>query len=66
MKFYSTKEVWLELGISDYTLYKRIELDYYPPLQTGGKRKGGKGYYEDILNIVKKIETPKKGRPKKC
>lgn len=38
MKFYPTKEVWIDLGVSSFTLYKRIELGYYPPLQTGGKR----------------------------
>ena len=64
MKFYSTKEVWIGLGISSVTLYKRIALKYYPELQTGGKRKGGRGYFEDTFEVVKTIQTPKNGRPR--
>jgi len=64
MKFYSTKEVWIELGISSPTLYKRIAHGHYPPLQTGGTRKGGRGYFEDTLALVRTIPTPKNGRPK--
>ena len=64
MKFYPTKEVYLNLEISLVTLYKRIKNGYYPPLQTGGKRKGGKGYYEDMFDLVKAIKTPKNGRPR--
>jgi hypothetical protein len=66
MKFYNTKQVYLSLGISGTTLYKRIMLGHYPALQTGGARKGGKGYFEDMFEIVKTIQTPKNGRPRKA
>lgn len=65
MRFYSSKQVYLTLGIHLVTLYKRIKLGYYPPLESDGGRKGtAKGYFEDTLERVKGIQTPSNGRPK--
>jgi len=67
MRFFTAKEVHLELGVALVTLYERIRQGYYPPLETGGNRKGGKGYFENTFNVVKSIQTPGRGRPKnKC
>jgi hypothetical protein len=64
MTFLTAKQVYLNLGISATTLYKRIYHGHYPPLETGGKRKGGKGYSQDLFDRVQAIVTPSHGRPK--
>lgn len=60
------KIVYLDLGISMVTLYKRIALGYYPPLQKDPNSRVGMGYFEDVFEIVKSTKTPSRGRPKRA
>lgn len=64
-EFIRRKAVWLELGITDVTLHKRIKAGHYPPLQTEKEGSFKKGYFRDTFDVVKKIKTIPRGRPTK-
>lgn len=64
-KFIRRKAVWIELGISDVTLHKRIKAGYYPPLQIEKDGSFKKGYFRDTFDQVIKIKTIPRGRPTK-
>ena len=59
MRFYTTKQIYLELGIGSTTLEQRIDRGYFPPLQSVPSRKNGRGYFEDVFEYVKTIQVPK-------
>lgn len=64
MKFYSSKQVWLTLGVSNRTLYTRINQGLYPPMQSDGSKNGrSRGYFEDVFQKILDIKIPKRGRP---
>ena len=65
MSFLRIKQIVYELGITPVTLYKRIELGFYPPLQQDPNSILGKGYVPSTLEKVKLIKTRPTGRPKK-
>ena len=65
MKFYSAKQVYLEIGISSVTLYSRISKGVYPPFDASPIRKNGVGYFEKKMIQIKSAIVPKNGRPKK-
>lgn len=64
-EFIRRKAVWIELGITDVTLHKRINAGYYPPLEIEKDGSFRKGYFADTLEKVKKIKTTPRGRPTK-
>ncbi len=65
MKFYSTKVICIELGISEVSLRSRINRGFYPALEKSLIRKNGVGYFEEKMAYVMSVVTPKSGRPKK-
>lgn len=64
MKFYTAKEVYLDIGISCVTLYSRVSKGIYPPFDRSPLRKNGVGYTEKKMKKVREIIVPKAGRPK--
>lgn len=64
-EFIRRKAVWLELGITDVTLYNRIRVGTYPPLQSEKEGSHKKGYFKETFEKVKQIKTIPNGRPRK-
>ncbi len=65
MSFFRVKHVAIDLNITPTTLYKRIGLGLYPPLEQDPNSILGKGYVPSTLERVKLIKTRPTGRPKK-
>ncbi len=64
-EFIRRKIIWLELGITDVTLYKRINAGTYPRLQNEKEGSFKKGYFKETFDRVKQIKIAPKGRPRK-